>query len=336
VSPGVLYGVTETSTFYSEELFGPLLGVMEARDLEHAIELANGVQYGLTAGLASLDEREQALFLERSQAGNLYVNRPTTGAVVGRQPFGGRKASAFGHGAKAGGPNYLLGLARVLGERTRNMVALPLSQGPRDPARNPAAEPAKNPDLGYLGPLVAECLKSADVEPGRELGRRVGSYERAYRDEIGVTHAQDRVLGHEDVILYQPANVLLVLGPDTNDLDFLATLVAAQLSGVEPRVLSHINLKGDIYDGLAPLLARYGSAAELEAELTAAPYDRLRVLGATLAELGVDPDVLPPSVEVQPVSESGYVELRRYVIEQSRSIARHRYGNLGSSGEKGT
>lgn len=335
VSPGVLYGVTESSDYYREELFGPLLGVMEARDLEHAIQLANGVPYGLTAGIASLDEREQALFMATSQAGNLYVNRPTTGAIVGRQPFGGRKASAFGHGAKAGGPNYLLGLTRVLGERPRVAAAVALSQGPRDPAKRSAPEPPRNPDLGYLSPLVAECLKSADVAPGRELGRRIGSYERAFSEEIGLTHAQDHVLGHDDLLVYQPAHVLLLLGPDTNDLDFLATLAAAQLAGVEPRVLAHVTLKGDIYDGLAPMLARYGSATELQAELEAESYDRLRVLGATLAELGVDAGVLPPSVEVNPVSDSGYVELRRYVIEQSRSIARHRYGNVGLSSEGG-
>jgi RHH-type proline utilization regulon transcriptional repressor/proline dehydrogenase/delta 1-pyrroline-5-carboxylate dehydrogenase len=335
VGPGVLYGVTPSSDYYREELFGPLLGVMEARDLEHAIELANGVPYGLTAGIASLDEREQDRFMAASQAGNLYVNRPTTGAIVGRQPFGGRKASAFGHGAKAGGPNYLLGVARVLGERSRALASVPLSQGPRDPAKRRPLEPARKPDLGYLAPLVAECLKSADVEPGRELGRRIGSYERASAEEIGAVHAQDHVLGHEDVLLYQPARVLLVLGPDTNDLDFLATLSAAQLAGVEPRVLAHITLKGDIYEGLSPMLARYGSPAELRAELEAEQYDRLRLLGATLGELGVEPDVLPFSVEAQPVSDSGYVELRRYVIEQSRSIARHRYGNLGLKAEGG-
>ena len=87
---------------------------MRARDLSHAIELANGTGYGLTAGLASLDEREQAQFVRTVSAGNLYVNRTITGAIVERQPFGGLGKSGFGPGAKAGGPNYVMQLCKVI------------------------------------------------------------------------------------------------------------------------------------------------------------------------------------------------------------------------------
>src|SRR3990167_3460459 len=89
------------------ELFGPVLGILRASNLDHAIELANRVPYGLTAGLHSLDDIEQNYWMEHIQAGNLYINRGTTGAVVRRQPFGGYKASSIGAGAKAGGPNYV-------------------------------------------------------------------------------------------------------------------------------------------------------------------------------------------------------------------------------------
>ena len=96
--------------FHLTEFFGPVLGVMHARNLDEAIRFQNAVDYGLTAGLHSLDPDELALWIDTVEAGNLYVNRGITGAIVQRQPFGGWKRSSVGAGAKAGGPNYLFGL----------------------------------------------------------------------------------------------------------------------------------------------------------------------------------------------------------------------------------
>ena len=112
-SPGIKLDVRPGSFTHRTELFGPVLGLMRADSLDHAIQLANDVPYGLTTGLQSLDDREQTYWLERIQAGNLYINRGTTGAIVRRQPFGGIKASSFGNGSKAGGPNYLCEFMRA-------------------------------------------------------------------------------------------------------------------------------------------------------------------------------------------------------------------------------
>lgn len=106
-SPGIRLGVRRGSWFHQTECFGPVLGLMRARTLDEAVAMQNDVPYGLTAGLHSLDEREIARWRERVQAGNLYVNRGITGALVQRQPFGGWKRSCIGPGAKAGGPNYV-------------------------------------------------------------------------------------------------------------------------------------------------------------------------------------------------------------------------------------
>ncbi len=111
-SPGVRLGVAEGTWFHHAECFGPVLGVMRAENLTHAIRLQNAVAYGLTAGLHALDPAEIAQWLDQVQAGNLYVNRSTTGAIVQRQPFGGWKRSAVGPTAKAGGPNYVATLQR--------------------------------------------------------------------------------------------------------------------------------------------------------------------------------------------------------------------------------
>jgi RHH-type proline utilization regulon transcriptional repressor/proline dehydrogenase/delta 1-pyrroline-5-carboxylate dehydrogenase len=84
-----------------------VLGLMRAETLDEAMAMQNEVAYGLTAGIHSLDEREIVRWKETVQAGNLYINRPITGAIVQRQPFGGWKRSSIGPGSKAGGPNYV-------------------------------------------------------------------------------------------------------------------------------------------------------------------------------------------------------------------------------------
>ncbi|MBS1906489.1 MAG: bifunctional proline dehydrogenase/L-glutamate gamma-semialdehyde dehydrogenase [Actinobacteria bacterium] len=109
-TPGIRVGVQPGSRFHREEFFGPVLGIMHAPTLARAIDLQNAVDYGLTAGLHTQDPDDLALWLDRVQAGNLYVNRGITGAIVQRQPFGGWKRSSVGTGAKAGGPNHLIGL----------------------------------------------------------------------------------------------------------------------------------------------------------------------------------------------------------------------------------
>ena len=109
-SPGIRTGVRPGSWFHLTECFGPVLGVMEADDLDHAVALQNGTAFGLTGGLESLDPAEIRRWLESVEVGNAYVNRHTTGAIVRRQPFGGWKGSAVGPTAKTGGPGYVAAL----------------------------------------------------------------------------------------------------------------------------------------------------------------------------------------------------------------------------------
>lgn len=108
--PGVKLGVQPGSWSHRNEWFGPVLGVMVAPDFTTAIEWQNMTDFGLTAGIQSLDEAECERWMDEVQAGNLYVNRGVTGAVVKRQPFGGWRRSSVGPTAKAGGPNYVAAL----------------------------------------------------------------------------------------------------------------------------------------------------------------------------------------------------------------------------------
>jgi RHH-type proline utilization regulon transcriptional repressor/proline dehydrogenase/delta 1-pyrroline-5-carboxylate dehydrogenase len=106
-SPGVKMGVIGNSWSHLNEWFGPVLAVMPAPDFDSAIKLQNSTDFGLTAGIHSLNTLECEKWINSVAAGNLYVNRGITGAVVDRQPFGGWKRSSVGATSKAGGPNYL-------------------------------------------------------------------------------------------------------------------------------------------------------------------------------------------------------------------------------------
>jgi RHH-type proline utilization regulon transcriptional repressor/proline dehydrogenase/delta 1-pyrroline-5-carboxylate dehydrogenase len=110
--PGVRTGVAPGSWSHQNEWFGPVLAVMPAPDFSTALAWQNQVPYGLTAGLHSLDEAECQYWIDHVEAGNLYLNRGVTGAVVSRQPFGGWKRSSVGPSAKAGGRNYVNCLRR--------------------------------------------------------------------------------------------------------------------------------------------------------------------------------------------------------------------------------
>lgn len=107
LSPGILWDVKPGSFPQKAEFFGPVLSVLCAEDLKEALLILNSTSYGLTAGLFSLEEADHEIFVNGIEAGNVYLNRGITGAVVARQPFGGHKASSFGPGAKAGGPDYV-------------------------------------------------------------------------------------------------------------------------------------------------------------------------------------------------------------------------------------
>ena len=106
VAPHVFADVPADSRLAQEEIFGPVLCVLKAKNLDEAFTLANSTDYALTGGLYSRSPQNLARARREFQVGNLYLNRPITGALVNRQPFGGFKLS--GIGTKAGGADYLM------------------------------------------------------------------------------------------------------------------------------------------------------------------------------------------------------------------------------------
>ena len=118
VPPTLAFGLPEESPVNREEVFGPLLSVTAVRDVDAAMDIVDSLPMALTGGLFSRSPATIERVAERSPVGNLYVNRGITGAMVGRQPFGGNRRS--GVGSKAGGPDYLLQFVepRIVTENT--------------------------------------------------------------------------------------------------------------------------------------------------------------------------------------------------------------------------
>jgi RHH-type proline utilization regulon transcriptional repressor/proline dehydrogenase/delta 1-pyrroline-5-carboxylate dehydrogenase len=134
VGPHIFADVKPQSRLAQEEIFGPVLAVIRAKDLTEAIAIANGTEYALTGGIFSRSPANLDRATREMQVGNLYLNRSITGALVGRQPFGGYKMS--GIGSKAGGPDYLLQfvLPKTITENTLRRGFAPPTQTEAAPA----------------------------------------------------------------------------------------------------------------------------------------------------------------------------------------------------------
>jgi RHH-type proline utilization regulon transcriptional repressor/proline dehydrogenase/delta 1-pyrroline-5-carboxylate dehydrogenase len=118
VGPTIVADVGPTARIAQEEIFGPVLAILKADSFDEALAIANSSEYALTGGVYSRSPANLQRAQQRFDVGNLYLNRPITGALVNRQPFGGHRLS--GVGAKAGGEDYLMQFAvtRVVSEQT--------------------------------------------------------------------------------------------------------------------------------------------------------------------------------------------------------------------------
>ena len=106
IQPTVIADVDSKARIFQEEIFGPVLAVTKANNFDHALELANDTEYGLTGAVYTNNREKIEKARNRFFVGNLYINRKCTGAMVGAHPFGGFNMS--GTDSKAGGPDYLL------------------------------------------------------------------------------------------------------------------------------------------------------------------------------------------------------------------------------------
>ncbi|MDQ6753806.1 MAG: bifunctional proline dehydrogenase/L-glutamate gamma-semialdehyde dehydrogenase [Actinomycetota bacterium] len=317
-SPGVREGVRPGSYFHLTEFFGPVLGVMTARTLEEAIELQNASAYGLTAGLHTMDPAELALWLDKVQAGNLYVNRGITGAIVQRQPFGGWKRSSVGAGAKAGGPNYLIHL------------------GGWTPAALPA-DRADQADQAALLPAVTAALDSVAKEftdaERASLHRAAADDQRQWVSEFGVAKDVSGLGVERNVFRYLPVPVQLRLARGGSPAGLLRLGLASYRSGAPTGVSAAQQLPTAVSNALVQLglSVAIETDADWAARIAGLGGVRVRIVddgGASSAALYAatagSPDV---AVYAGPVTEAGRIELLPFLHEQAVAITAHRFGN---------
>ncbi|MGD8842247.1 MAG: bifunctional proline dehydrogenase/L-glutamate gamma-semialdehyde dehydrogenase [Gammaproteobacteria bacterium] len=331
-SPGVKWGVQPGSFTHMTELFGPVLAVMKAADLLEAIDLVNQTGYGLTSGLESLDQREQKTWVDGIRAGNLYVNRVTTGAIVLRQPFGGMGKSVFGPGIKAGGPNYV---AQLMDFEDRC-----------------AGTTAPAPDDPLLMDLSSRLAQSRERHPGLSgeevdaVLMAIASYARNMAEEFAREHDHFRLLGQDNIRRYLPVSELRVrVHPDDSGFALLARVAAARTAGC--RITVSVSPASDVpgLSWLEQATEDWGAAIEFVEESDEALAQAI-IAGQTERVRYAAPDRVPSTIfeaawhsglylARAPVLQEGRIELLWYVREQAISNSYHRYGNLGERGEGG-
>lgn len=312
-SPGVREGVRRGSAYHRIEYFGPILGIMTAASLDEAINIVNEVDYGLTSGLHSLDPAELTTWLERIEAGNLYINRGITGAIVRRQPFGGWKKSAVGPGAKAGGANYLLSLG------------------------------SWTPETATQGGTVTSAVKRIQDSVVDELsGTEQACLQRAVRSDALAWSALFNTRGdisgltaERNIVRYlpYPSPVHVRVSRGASAVSLVRVIAAATLAGA--RVAVSIDPAASLSTAITAAVSDTPCVASLDVEndddfaariRLLAPV-RLRLIGGSLPAIckatGGRPDLV---IYADPVTEAGRIELLPFLREQAISITAHRFG----------
>lgn len=312
-SPGIKLGVTKASFTQTTELFGPVLGLIQADTLDQAILIANSTPYGLTSGLHSLDVREQTRWQGSIIAGNCYINRTITGAIVQRQPFGGCKKSSFGNGAKAGGPNYLLQFMHATQKH------LPKEKAPLNTWVNRLSSSLEKFDLS------AEDLGTWYVS----VANYSFWWQRFKRD-----YDPTKILGQDNFQHYVPHKKIVIrLYPDNAPLDYLRLFAAALTTETSLQVSWLPSGKTfppqTNWQSLLPLFnITEESDEEFLNRVHMGDIKRVRMISKATPEL-LAAAASACYVNDAPVLANGRLELLHYLREVSISIDYHRYGNLG-------
>ncbi|MFV0373344.1 proline dehydrogenase family protein [Microbacterium sp.] len=313
--PGVRAGVQAGSRTHLEEFFGPMLGVMNATTLGHAIELQNAAPHGMTAGLHTQNPDDLARWLDEVEAGNLYVNRATTGAIVQRQPFGGWKRSSIGTGTKPGGPHYLVGL------------------GSWRPTVGGAPSSALH--LRGLDTRIATVIEAAQPTldyPSFDLLRRGAmSDAQVWEREFGQVRDVSRLGVVRNLLRYRPVPVGIRATADAAWRDLLRVVVAGVRAGARFTLSSPVGLPAEVRHALADLDVPVWveSDAEWLHRLTGEPGDSAGPgdsgdpgdSAGPVAATGADDGVPEERAEADPPAERGPHPARVRLVGSAQAVA---------------
>ncbi|EDP6869831.1 aldehyde dehydrogenase family protein [Campylobacter upsaliensis] len=316
MTPGIKYGVKKGAFTHMNELFAPLLSVMRAKDLKEAIELVNATGYGLTAGFESLDEREWEYFHTHIEAGNIYINKPTTGAIVLRQPFGGVKKSAIGFGRKVGIYNYITQFMDIEAKADTNLLDSPLA--------NALEKLSKASDESTQATLANATLMAK-------------SYAYHYKHEFSVARDYVNIRGEDNLFSYTRIKNLAFRVCEQDSLqDILGVIIGCHTLGLSPLV-SYDSTQSSIIKELKKICKAVDLGADFVEEneeqfiAKISKFERIRyhakadknspLYQATAKEAKI-------IIRDKPLL-NGRFELLFYHNEKALSVSYHRYGNLG-------
>jgi RHH-type proline utilization regulon transcriptional repressor/proline dehydrogenase/delta 1-pyrroline-5-carboxylate dehydrogenase len=325
-TPGIKWDVKPGSTTHLTEFFGPLLGVLPAKNLKQAVDMVNQTGFGLTSGIETLDRREQDYWSQRIKAGNLYINRGTTGAVTLRQPFGGMGKSALGAGIKAGSPKYV---TQFMEYQEKGL---------------PAVGPVKRSHS--LLKLVQQWQRKLDwgefsgIEPDMQKSiRAVKSYLYHHEQEFSCEIDYFHLRGQDNILRYLPVGTVVIrLHEDDSLFESLARIAAVKIAGCKLWVSIP---RGMDNSATRFLQGKEGRRLIGDDPVFNEPDDRLLKSIPRIDRIRyAAPDRVPPAVfkaaaetgfyiSRTPVMIDGRIELVQYYQQQSICHNYHRYGNLG-------
>jgi RHH-type proline utilization regulon transcriptional repressor/proline dehydrogenase/delta 1-pyrroline-5-carboxylate dehydrogenase len=313
-SPGIKLGVKPANFTFQTELFGPVLGLVRAATFDEALQLMNQTPYGLTAGIHTLDTREQKLWLNQIEAGNCYINRTITGAIVERQPFGGCKDSSFGKGAKAGGPNYLTQFMHA------EQHHLPEHRAP------------PSPDVQTFMKLIKE--KNVISQTEQDFWTAGLESDAFYwKHYFSRKHDPSLVRGQDNFQSYVPHRSLtLIVQKDDTLVNILREIAAALCCGTPLEVISDNPqlIENLLSIGLpSKITVKHLSSDEQIEYIKAGKVQRLRILQPASEFLQKACAQQACHINLGPALANGRLELLNFLREVSISRDYHRYGNLG-------
>ncbi|EAI8782631.1 aldehyde dehydrogenase family protein [Campylobacter upsaliensis] len=316
MTPGIKYGVKKGAFTHMNELFAPLLSVMRAKDLKEAIELVNATGYGLTAGFESLDEREWEYFHTHIEAGNIYINKPTTGAIVLRQPFGGVKKSAIGFGRKVGIYNYITQFMDIEAKADTNLLDSPLASA-----------------LERLNKASDESTQ-ATLANAALMAR---SYSYHHKHEFSVARDYVNIRGEDNLFSYTRIKNLAFRVCDEDSLqDILGVIIGCHTLGLSPLV-SYDSTQSSIITELKKICKAVDLGADFVEEneeqfiTKISKFERIRYHAKADKN---SPLYQAAAKEAKIIIRdkpllNGRFELLFYHNEKALSVSYHRYGNLG-------
>ena len=329
-SPGVRSGVRPGSQYHLTEYFGPILGVMSAKTLDEAIDYVNAVPYGLTSGIHSLDPEEIGNWAERITAGNLYINRGITGAIVRRQPFGGWKRSSIGPGAKVGGPNYLLGLNNW----TDDPVSLPaITDIWADELFQALTPIIEDDDAAWVQAAVAHDAQAVETFIGQrdvsDLQVEINALRyRPVPVAIRAANITSATLAQTVRVAFGGIRVQQAVATG-HGTGVLPTNVVS-LPTTAPRQLTEVFTDTNVQVVFEDTNTWIQRASRLADTDPAQGTGRIRLIGPeeqtdTITATAHSPET---ALYTQPVTSAGRLEMLPFLREQSVTMPAHRFGTL--------